>query len=55
MEPVQYTVSVTHWHDGDIDVMVNDVGDSEQDRKAVAFALRKAAELVESGLPRKLS
>lgn len=46
-----YRVDVTHHDDGDVDVQVYDVGHSEQDRAAVAYALRQAADLVEQGQP----
>jgi hypothetical protein len=51
MNPVVYTVVIQHWDDGDVDATVSDVGDSEEDRKSVAHALRKAADLVEHGKP----
>lgn len=51
VDPVVYTVTVMHWQDGDIDVQVNDVGSSPEDRAAVAFALRRAADKVEQGEP----
>ena len=50
-DPVIYTVTVTHWQDGDIDVKVNDVGDSPEDRASVAFAIRLAADKVEQCEP----
>lgn len=46
-----YRVDVTHHDDGEVDVQVHDVGDSEQDRAAVAYALRQAADMVERGQP----
>ncbi len=48
---VIYTVRICHDDDGDIDVAVEDVGSSESDRAAVAWALREAARLVEEGQP----
>jgi hypothetical protein len=55
MRGVTYTVTVTISHDdsGDIDTTVHvfDVGDSEQDRRSIAYALREAAKQVEEGLP----
>jgi hypothetical protein len=50
-DPVEYTVKVTHWCDGTIITQVTDVGDSEEDRAAVAWALRSAALQVEGGNP----
>ena len=49
--PVSYSVHITHYDDGDIDVEVHDVGSSDADRASVAWALRQAANLVEQGLP----
>lgn len=54
-DPVEYTILVQHWQDGDVDVTVKDVGHSEKDRQAIAHALRKALELVENGTPQDLS
>ena len=45
-----YTVLVTH-DDHGLSVSVHDVGDSADDRMAVAWALREAAEMVEDGIP----
>lgn len=50
-DPVIFTVEIQHWADGEVGAKVFGVGDSEQDRKAIAFALREAATLVEDGLP----
>lgn len=50
-DPVTYTVEVSHWQDGQIDVRVHGVGSSEADRVAVAAALRQAADSVETGEP----
>lgn len=46
-----YTVHIEHDDDGDLHVEVKDVGSSEQDRAAIAWALREAARMVEEGLP----
>jgi hypothetical protein len=46
-----YTVQIQHDDDGDLDVSIMDAGSSEQDRAAIAWALREAARLVEDGLP----
>ena len=43
----RYRIEVFHYDDGDLDVHVFDVGDSEQDRKCVAWVLRQAAKKVE--------
>ena len=53
-DPVTYRVDIMHWQDGDIDVRVFGVGSSTYDRKAVAVAIRKAADAVESGEPLSL-
>lgn len=45
-----YTVIVTHDDDG-LTVSVHDVGDSADDRMAVAWALREAADMVDDNAP----
>lgn len=50
-DPVVYTVTVQHWQDGDVECQVQDVGDSDADRAAVAYALRRAADMIEHGTP----
>lgn len=42
--PTVYTVRVTHHWNGEIDASFEDVGDSEDDKAAVAFALRRIAD-----------
>lgn len=46
-----YTVQIQHEDDGDLTVSVSEAGNSEQDRAAIAWALREAARMVEEGLP----
>jgi succinyl-CoA synthetase alpha subunit len=46
-----YTVQIQHDDDGELDVSITDAGSSEQDRAAIAWALREAARMVEEGLP----
>ena len=46
---VEYVVEIRHWDSGELDITVRDVGSSETDRKAVAYALRVAADRVENG------
>lgn len=48
---IEYRVEVVHHDDGEVDVIVHGVGDSHTDRCAVAYALRKAADLVQNGKP----
>lgn len=50
IDPVCYTVVVKHWHDGQIDVTVNDVGRTQSDRDSIAEALMRAAALVRDGV-----
>ncbi len=45
--PVCYTVHLTQHWDGRLQVTVQDVAEDERSRKAVAAALRDAAELLE--------
>jgi hypothetical protein len=51
MTSVTYTVEITHDDDGELTVSVSGVGDSEEDRKSVAWALREAAAITERGEP----
>jgi len=51
MSSVTYTVQITHSDDGEVDVVVKGVGSTERNRISIAYALRRAAELVENGLP----
>lgn len=46
-----YTVQIRHDDDGELTVQVEGAGSSEQDRAAIAWALREAARMVEEGLP----
>lgn len=46
----EYTVNIIHDDDGELEIRVQDVGHSADDRAAIAWALREAAKLVESGL-----
>lgn len=50
-DPVHYTVEIDHWQDGTVEVTVHEVGDSDQDKQSVAYALREAARKVEEGTP----
>lgn len=46
-DPVEYTVKLTHYHDGEVITEVLGVGDSLADRAAVAYALREAIRQLE--------
>jgi hypothetical protein len=48
-DPVLYSVHITQHWDGGVDVFVQDVADDEQSRKAVAYALRRAADGIDGG------
>lgn len=47
--PICYTVRLTQHWDGKLQVLVEDIADDERSRKAVAKALRSAADVLESG------
>jgi hypothetical protein len=47
--PVQYVVKVSHHFNGVVEVVVEGVGDSPDDRRKIAAALLEAAALVEQG------
>jgi hypothetical protein len=49
LDPVTYTVEISHWQDGEIDVTVKDIGSSDDDKKAIIAALEKAIEVVKKG------
>jgi hypothetical protein len=49
MNPTVYTVEITHWDDGEINVSIKGAGDSDEDRASIAHALRHAIDLVENG------
>ena len=46
-----YRVEILHYDDGDLEVHVFDVGDSQKDRESIAWALREAAQKVIDGMP----
>ena len=45
--PVTYTVRLKQWWDGRMAIWVQDVADSQEDRRRVAAALRKGADMIE--------
>jgi hypothetical protein len=45
--PVTYTVRLRHGYDGSLAVWVENVADDPRSRHAVAYALRRAADMVE--------
>ena len=47
--PVEYTVKVAHHFNGKVEITVEGVGDTAEDRRKIASALLEAAALVESG------
>ena len=47
--PVEYTVRVSHHFTGHVEIVVEGVGSSQDDRRKIAKALLDAAVLVESG------
>jgi len=47
--PVCYTVRLAQHWDGRLHIAVEDVADDERSRKAVADALRRAADGIENG------
>lgn len=53
--PVEYTVKVTHHYNGTVEVVVQGVGDSPDDRHKIASALMEAAALVEGGSSKKIA
>lgn len=46
---VEYTVSIRHHLDGEIEISIQGVGDSESDRAAIVYALNEATRLVQDG------
>lgn len=52
-DPVVYTVTIEHWADGEVDVRVQDVDSTPRDRASIAWALRRAADLIEQGEPKR--
>lgn len=46
--PVEYVVRVSHHFNGTVEVVVEGVGDSPDDRRKIAAALLEAAALVET-------
>ena len=47
--PVIYSVHITQHWDGGVDVFVQDVADDDRSRRAVAYALRRAADGLDGG------
>ena len=48
-DTIEYTVIIQHSVDGEVSIKLHDVGDSESDRKAIAYALEQAIHLVLNG------
>jgi len=46
---VEYTIKIMHHTDGEIDIAIEGVGDSESDREAIVYALNEAINLVKTG------
>lgn len=47
--PVCYTVHLCQYHDGRLEIKVEDVAEDERSQKAVASALRRAADCLDKG------
>ena len=45
----KYSIHVTHYDDGTLQFVVEGVNDSDDDRDAIAWALREIAEMIEFG------
>lgn len=50
-EGTTYTVTISHYWAGGIEVRIVGAGGSESDRASIAWALRQAATMVERGHP----
>jgi hypothetical protein len=48
-KPVVYTIEVTHFWDGTVEVFVHDVADDERTREAVCHALSLTAKALAGG------
>lgn len=48
-DPVTYSVHISHWNDGQIDVMVESVGSSIEDRESIIYALATAIDIIRDG------
>lgn len=48
-DTIEYTISIQHSMDGEVNIKLYGVGDSESDRKAIAYALEQAINLVLNG------
>lgn len=46
---VEYTVTIQHHMNGEVDISINGVGHSESDRESIAYALGQAINLVRNG------
>ena len=50
MEYADYSIHITHYDDGTLQFTLEGVDDGEDDREAIAWALREIADLIEGGL-----
>lgn len=48
-DTIEYTVTIQHHMNGEVDISINGVADGESDRKAIAYALEQAINLVLNG------
>lgn len=48
-DAVEYTVAIRHHQDGEVEISIEGVGDSESDRAAIVYALGEAIRLVQDG------
>lgn len=46
----KYSIHITHYEDGTLQFVIEGVNDGENDRYAIAWALREIADMVELGV-----
>lgn len=54
-QDVYYSVHITQGYDGHMEVFVDDISSDIESRKRAAYAMRKAADMIENGEPRNNS
>ena len=50
MDHADYSIHVTHYDDGTLQFVVEGVADGDDDRDAIAWALREIADMIEVGV-----
>lgn len=50
MDHADYSIHVTHYEDGTLQFVVEGVADGDDDRDAIAWALREIADMIELGV-----